>query len=41
MSAGMVANEANKGMGPDEEAFNVSVPVAQKVGMLHIIINCY
>ena len=27
----MVANEASKGMGPDEESFNVPVPVAQKV----------
>ena len=31
MSAGMVATEANKGMGPDEESFNVPVPVTQKV----------
>ena len=29
--AGMVANEASKGMGPDEESFNVTVPVTQKV----------
>ena len=27
----MVANEASKGMGPDEESFNVTVPVTQKV----------
>ena len=27
----MVANEASKGMGPDEESFNVPVPTAQKV----------
>lgn len=31
MSAGMVASEASKGMGPDEESFNVPVPVTQKV----------
>ena len=31
MSAGMVAAEASKGMGLDEESFNVPVPVAQKV----------
>lgn len=31
VSAGMVAAEASKGMGPDEESFNVTVPVAQKV----------
>ena len=31
MSAGMVANEASKGMGPDEESFNVTIPVTQKV----------
>lgn len=30
VSAGMVATEANKGMGPDEESFNVPVPVTQK-----------
>ncbi|XP_015763359.1 PREDICTED: cactin-like [Acropora digitifera] len=29
--AGMVASEASKGMGPDEESFNVTVPVTQKV----------
>lgn len=27
----MVASEASKGMGPDEESFNVTVPVTQKV----------
>lgn len=31
VSAGMVASEASKGMGPDEESFNVPVPVTQKV----------
>ena len=31
ISAGMVASEASKGMGPDEESFNVPVPVTQKV----------
>lgn len=31
VSAGMVANEASKGMGPDEESFNVTIPVTQKV----------
>ena len=31
VSAGMVASEASKGMGPDEESFNVLVPVTQKV----------
>ena len=30
-SAGMVAAEASKGMGVDEESFNVPVPVTQKV----------
>ena len=30
-SAGMVAAEASKGMGADEESFNVPVPVTQKV----------
>lgn len=36
VSAGMVAAEANKGMGPDEESFNVTVPVTQKVRALHL-----
>ena len=31
VSAGMVSAEASKGMGPDEESFNVTVPVTQKV----------
>ncbi|XP_078377222.1 splicing factor Cactin-like isoform X2 [Oculina patagonica] len=30
VSAGMVATEASKGMGPDEESFNVLVPVTHK-----------
>ncbi|KAJ7390540.1 hypothetical protein OS493_024577 [Desmophyllum pertusum] len=30
LSVGMVATEAGKGMGPDEESFNVPVPVSQK-----------
>lgn len=34
ISAGMVASEASKGMGPDEESFNVPVPVTQKVHIL-------
>ena len=37
ISAGMVASEASKGMGPDEESFNVPVPVTQKV---HTTLPC-
>lgn len=41
VSAGMVATEASKGMEPDEESFNVPVPVAQKVRVFYLGLTFY